>query len=332
MVYSDKVLDHFENPRNVGSLDKSDPNVGIGIAGAIECGDLMKLSIKVEDGIIVDAKFKTFGCFGAGNVPISTPNGYKPISVLRPGDAVWAWNGVELVRNKISKVIKREVDLSSVTRVDFGHKGWRPVICSLEHIWWGADSKPLEASSLNTTTELACISENELRSLNNIGRTDWMPKLAAETMSKLMRLEKLIIVVFSQNQPGWNQSDSAKQKISEASLARWKNPTYIQNWKDGMALAQWKRPTLLEKKFISLFEKYNVDTEYVGDSKFWITCPDGSHLNPDFKVPHQKKVIEVYNKNIPWQDRTTQKTRCGPQEEPHLNRLVISVYLLRSQI
>jgi nitrogen fixation NifU-like protein len=67
MAYSDKVLDHYENPRNVGSLDKNDPNVGTGMVGAPSCGDVMKLQIKVNDetGIIEDAKFKTYGCGSA---------------------------------------------------------------------------------------------------------------------------------------------------------------------------------------------------------------------------------------------------------------------------
>src|SRR5690242_14917664 len=67
MPYSDKVLDHYNNPRNVGSLDKSDPNVGTGIVGAPECGDVMKLQIKVnpDTKVIEDAKFKTFGCGSA---------------------------------------------------------------------------------------------------------------------------------------------------------------------------------------------------------------------------------------------------------------------------
>ncbi|MBK9169900.1 MAG: Fe-S cluster assembly scaffold IscU [Bryobacterales bacterium] len=67
MAYSDKVLDHYNNPRNVGSLDKADPNVGTGMVGAPECGDVMKLQIKVNDstGVIDDAKFKTFGCGSA---------------------------------------------------------------------------------------------------------------------------------------------------------------------------------------------------------------------------------------------------------------------------
>jgi nitrogen fixation NifU-like protein len=66
MAYSKKVIDHFENPRNVGSMDKEDPTVGTAIVGAPACGDVMKLQIKVDDdGIIEDAKFKTFGCGSA---------------------------------------------------------------------------------------------------------------------------------------------------------------------------------------------------------------------------------------------------------------------------
>ena len=65
MAYSEKVLDHYENPRNVGSLDKNDETVGTGLVGAPACGDVMKLQIKVKDGVIQDAKFKTFGCGSA---------------------------------------------------------------------------------------------------------------------------------------------------------------------------------------------------------------------------------------------------------------------------
>ena len=67
MAYSDKVLDHYEHPRNVGSLDKNDPTVGTGIVGAPECGDVMKLQVRVnpETGVIDEAKFKTFGCGSA---------------------------------------------------------------------------------------------------------------------------------------------------------------------------------------------------------------------------------------------------------------------------
>ena len=66
MAYSEKVLDHYSNPRNVGSLPKEDPSVGTGVVGAPECGDVMKLQLKISDeGVVEDAKFKTFGCGSA---------------------------------------------------------------------------------------------------------------------------------------------------------------------------------------------------------------------------------------------------------------------------
>ena len=66
MAYSDKVIEHYENPRNVGALDKDDPSVGTGLVGAPACGDVMRLQIRVSDsGVIEDAKFKTFGCGSA---------------------------------------------------------------------------------------------------------------------------------------------------------------------------------------------------------------------------------------------------------------------------
>jgi nitrogen fixation NifU-like protein len=65
MAYSEKVLDHYENPRNVGSLDKDSPDVGTGMVGAPACGDVMKLQIEVHEGVITDAKFKTYGCGSA---------------------------------------------------------------------------------------------------------------------------------------------------------------------------------------------------------------------------------------------------------------------------
>ena len=65
MAYSEKVLDHYENPRNVGKMDIGDPTVGTGMVGAPACGDVMKLQIKIEDNVITDAKFKTYGCGSA---------------------------------------------------------------------------------------------------------------------------------------------------------------------------------------------------------------------------------------------------------------------------
>jgi nitrogen fixation NifU-like protein len=65
MAYSEKVIDHYDNPRNVGSFEKAEEGVGTGLVGAPACGDVMKLQIKVKDGVIEDAKFKTFGCGSA---------------------------------------------------------------------------------------------------------------------------------------------------------------------------------------------------------------------------------------------------------------------------
>jgi nitrogen fixation NifU-like protein len=65
MAYSKQVLDHYENPRNVGKMDMNDPSVGTGMVGAPACGDVMKLQIKIEEGVITDAKFKTYGCGSA---------------------------------------------------------------------------------------------------------------------------------------------------------------------------------------------------------------------------------------------------------------------------
>ena len=65
MAYSDQVLDHYNNPRNVGKMDPNDPNVGTGMVGAPACGDVMRLQIKIEDDVVTDAKFKTYGCGSA---------------------------------------------------------------------------------------------------------------------------------------------------------------------------------------------------------------------------------------------------------------------------
>ena len=65
MAYSAKVLDHYNNPRNVGKMDMKDPNVGTGMVGAPACGDVMKLQIRIEEGVVTDAKFKTYGCGSA---------------------------------------------------------------------------------------------------------------------------------------------------------------------------------------------------------------------------------------------------------------------------
>ena len=88
MAYSDKLINHFENPQNVGSLDKNDDNVGTGLVGAPACGDVMKLQLRInpETGVIEDAKFKTFGCGSAiaSSSLVTTRSKVEPSTKLRP--------------------------------------------------------------------------------------------------------------------------------------------------------------------------------------------------------------------------------------------------------
>ncbi len=86
MAYSDKVLDHYENPRNVGSLDKESKDVGTGMVGAPACGDVMKLQIQVEEGVIKDAKFKTYGCGSAIASPSLVTEMLKGKTIDEAGD------------------------------------------------------------------------------------------------------------------------------------------------------------------------------------------------------------------------------------------------------
>ena len=105
MAYSDKILDHYSNPRNIGTLDKSKSTVGTGLVGAPECGDVMRLQIEVENDIIIDAKFKTFGCV-VSNTPINTISKTKKASELEVGEELIAWNGTMVVSNKIKSINK----------------------------------------------------------------------------------------------------------------------------------------------------------------------------------------------------------------------------------
>jgi|TARA_B110000263_G_scaffold247010_1_gene259041 nitrogen fixation NifU-like protein len=94
MAYSDKVLDHFENPKNIGSMDKNDIHVGTGLVGAPECGDVMKLQIKVDENQkIIDAKFKTFGCGSAIAASSLATEWVKDRSI----DEAMALNNVDIV-------------------------------------------------------------------------------------------------------------------------------------------------------------------------------------------------------------------------------------------
>src|SRR5947199_4416534 len=95
MAYSDKVLDHYSHPRNVGTLDPNDPNGGTGLVGAPECGDVMRLQLKIsDDGIIEDAKFKTFGCGSA----IASSSFATEIIKGRSIDEAYALKNTEIVK------------------------------------------------------------------------------------------------------------------------------------------------------------------------------------------------------------------------------------------
>ena len=95
MAYSDKVLDHYSHPRNVGTMDPNDPNVGTGLVGAPECGDVMRLQLKIsDDGIIEDAKFKTFGCGSA----IASSSFATEVIKGRSIDEAYALKNTEIVK------------------------------------------------------------------------------------------------------------------------------------------------------------------------------------------------------------------------------------------
>lgn len=296
MSYSQKLLDHYENPQNVGSFAKEEKNIGTGLVGAPACGDVMKLQIKVsDDGTIEDAKFKTFGCLASNNL-IATPQGYIAISKLRAGDEIWAWNGTAIVKNSIKSNIKSAVHYSKLLKLDFGLR--KTITCTNDHIWWSADNRPIEAKDLEPGMELLCATKNEFKSLNNVGKQQWMRELAAETVRNT-NLTQNIHAYLPQNQKGYQHSDGFKTKISQASKRNWSNPEYIKNWQSGMEGASQKRPTTVEKFFIDLFGSNNIDASYVGNGSFWVNCEDGKKLNPDFKVNGQNKLIEVYDSNLP---------------------------------
>lgn len=302
MAYSTAVVDHYQNPRNVGSMDMNLRDVGTGIVGAPECGDVMRLQIKVdENDRIIDAKFKTFGCL-ASNVPIATPDGYIRVLDLNPGDSVWAWNGAEVVENTIQNMVEHEYHMSELIRMQFEGSVHFSFITTKNHIWWKTDNTPTEAIDMKCGDQLFSLTENELRSRNNIGRSDWMKSLCSYQMKTTN--QTLDHSALPQNQKGFKHSEEFCQKISLASKKKWQSVEYQNNWKSGMNGAYGKRPTQLEQKFITLFTSANCDVRYVGNGSFWA---GSSHLNPDFKVNGQRKVIEVYTKKMPdfMQDRST---------------------------
>jgi len=313
MAYSKSVLDHYENPRNVGAFDKNDPDVGTGLVGAPACGDVLKLQIKVdpETNVITDAKFKTYGCL-TSNAPINTPTNTKKIKDLKIGDEVLAWNGKEIVNQKIKNIIKHSVPVEDLLVVTFQREtsrnritpGTFNLICTKEHIFWNADNKPVEAQTLIPGQELYEITEYELRKLTNVRHRDWLKEKNSQRM-KEWNLE-FDHSTLPQNQPGYvcKNLNEKKIKSSLASKKNWSDPTYIEKWAEGMKNRDWSKPTSIETEFINLFEEHNVGARWSA-GKIWIQSKDGP-VSPDFIVPGKKKCIEVYTKNMPkfMQDRS----------------------------
>jgi NifU-like protein involved in Fe-S cluster formation len=311
MAYSDKVVDHYENPRNVGSFDKDDTDVGTGMVGAPACGDVMRLQIKVTDGVITDARFKTYGCL-TSNAPINTPTNIKKIKDLKIGDEVLAWNGKNVVNQKIKDIIKHSVPVNDLLVVTFqretSRKGISPgtfnLICTKEHIFWSANNSPVEAQDLVTGQELYEITEYELRKLTNVRHRNWLKQKNSQRMiewNAVFDHSKL-----PQNQPGYvcKNLNEKKIKSSLASKKNWANPNYVEKWSRGMENRDWSKPTSIESTFMQLFEQHNVGARWSA-GKIWIQSTDGP-VSPDFIVPGKKKCIEVYTKNMPkfMQDRS----------------------------
>lgn len=313
MAYSKQVLDHYENPRNVGSFDKEEPNVATGLVGAPACGDVLKLQIKVDpnNDTIIDAKFKTYGCL-TSNAPVNTSTHVKKIKDLQIGDEVLAWNGKEIVNQKIKDIIKHSVPIEDLLIITFqretSRKGISPgtfnLICTREHIFWASDNTPIEAQDLVPGQELYEITEYELRKLTNVRHRNWLKQKNSKKMQQWNTVfdhSKL-----PQNQPGYicKNLEEKKKRSSAASKKKWDDPKYVENWSRGMENRDWSKPTSIESTFIDLFEQHDIGARWSA-GKIWIQSADGP-VSPDFVIPGKKKCIEVYTKNMPkfMQDRS----------------------------
>jgi len=318
MAYSTAVLDHYENPRNVGKMDINDLDVGTGLVGAPACGDVLKLQIRVEDGIITDARFKTYGCL-TSNAPINTPTHAKKIKDLKIGDEVLAWNGEQIVNQKIREIIKHSVDIKDLLVVTFQRETSRnsinpgkfSLICTKEHIFWNADNNPIEAQQLKAGQELYEITEHELRILTN---NRHRPEIKQKNSNRMKEWNKKFDhSILPQNQPGYVCKDleSKKKKSSAASLRKWQDPNYVKKWQQGMSNRDWSKPTSIEQKYIDLFEKNNVAAKWSA-GRIWVQTDEGP-ASPDFIVPGKKKCIEVYSKKMPkfMQDRSEESNYVG---------------------
>jgi len=295
-----------EENNNFAIITKETKNIHNGII-IKNCGDVLKLQIKVDPktGEIIGSKFLAFGCL-AGNVIIATPKGYIKIKSLSVGNIIYAWNGKDIVENKIEEINHKWVHYKDLLKLEFEGSCYFKFVCSKDHIWWLATDKPIEASDLKIGDELIHITENELRSRTNIGRTDWMRKLASETIKLTNKSGKIDRSKMPQHQKGKSMKHLS-EKISIGMKKKWKDMEYVEKWRNGMKGAHNKRPTKLEISFIELFNKHNIDCRYVGNSEFWCSVKGKQGgINPDFKVNGQRKVIEVYTSKLPkfMMDRT----------------------------
>ena len=282
------------------------------------CGDVMKLQIKVEDGVITDAKFKTYGCF-VSNTLVNTPTHTRKISELAVGDEVLSWDGAEVRPNVINEIITRSVPIEELVVVtlqrETSRKGINPrtfqLICTQEHVFWNANNKPILAKDLVAGLELYEITEYELRKLtNNRHRDDIKQKNAARMREFNKSFDHRVL---PQNQPGYVCKDLKlkKQRSSTASKKMWQDPVYVKKWKQGMANIDRTSVTKLEEKYIKLFEDNNVAARYSA-GKIWLQTANGP-VSPDFIVPGKKKCIEVYTKRMPkfMQDRSDSSDYIG---------------------
>lgn len=302
MAYSDKVIDHYENPRNVGSFDKDDDGVGTGIVGAPACGDVMKLQIKVENGVIQDAKFKTYGCV-VSNTKVNTPGGIRRVCELNENDDVLAWNGNTIVVNTIKSITKHVVDQDDLLVVTLARETSRngvtarphKLITTKDHIFFNAAQKVVEAQSLKPGDELFEITEFELRQLTNVRRRKDLRVKLSKRMKEFNK--QFDHSTLPQNKKGYVHSATFKKKISQAIQMKWQDERYVSNWRYGMSKIDWTKPTSIEREFMRFFKAHDIPVKYSA-GKVWIQTKYGPR-SPDFIVPGKKRVIEVYTKNLP---------------------------------
>ena len=315
MAYSDKVLDHYNHPRNVGSLDKTSPDVGTGLVGAPECGDVMKLQIRVnkETGVIEDAKFKTFGCV-VSRTKLNATGKAVPVSSLQIGQEVIAWNGSQMVRNRIAEITKHVVAVSKLRVLVFvkesSRKGVKPLplklITTKDHVFWTTQQTPIEARELQIGDKLFEITEFELRKLNDPSKTEDVRKLLAEHM-RWLNEEIIDPANRPQNRKGFHcrEFEKAVDRLRALGKKNWKSRAYREAWTAGMAAIDWSKPTTVEQAFIELFDAAAVPLRYSA-GRVWIQSSSGP-VSPDFILPGKKKCVEVYTKALPsfMEDRST---------------------------